>query len=173
VVIRDLRPGDFDDLRENYYACYDERAEGAPIGIVLFRERPSIEAETKWFEGLAGGFGAGDIVAVVAEEGGHAVGLCTVGHEGASRESEAGHVGMLGILIRRGFRGRGLGTALLEAALDRCRGRFEVVRLAVFADNEGAQRLYEKMGFQVIGTVPKAIKRGDRFIDERLMVRLA
>jgi putative acetyltransferase len=172
MIVRDMRPEDFPDLRANYYECYDERDAGLPIGIVLFRERPSEEAETAWFEGVRRSFDAGNLVSVVAESDGHVVGTCSVSRVGPNPDSEVGHVGGLGILVRRDHRGKGVGSALLEGALERCRGKFEVVQLAVFIDNEGAQRLYRRFGFQEIGVYPRAIKRGDRYIDERLMVRV-
>ncbi|HEY4201208.1 MAG TPA: GNAT family N-acetyltransferase [Devosiaceae bacterium] len=46
------------------------------------------------------------------------------------------------------YRARGIGRALLEATLDDAFARgFERVALEVFAGNERAVRLYEKVGF--------------------------
>lgn len=46
-------------------------------------------------------------------------------------------------------RGKGIGTALINAAIEACRasGR-RFVSLAVANKNEGAQRLYKKLGFE-------------------------
>ncbi|MCI4331602.1 MAG: GNAT family N-acetyltransferase [Thermoplasmata archaeon] len=172
MILRDIRPGDYDDLSENYYACYQERAEGVSIGVPLEHEPPPPEIEVAWFQGVLRAAAAGSLLAVVAEEDGHAIGLCTVERAGPSPNSETGHVGVLGILVRRGHRGRGVGRALMEATLERCRGTFEVVRLGVFSTNEGAHRLYLRLGFQDLGTIPKAVKRNGEYIDEKLMVRI-
>lgn len=169
MLVREVRLADYDDLRENYYSCYDERAEGYPIGITLFREKPSLPAEATWFAGLIRGVAEGRVIALVAELEGRAVGLCTVTRVGATPDSEMAHLGELGILVRRGARAQGAGTALMRAALERSRGKFEVIRLAVFTANEGAQKLYRRLGFRDVGVVPRAIKRGEQYFDERIM----
>lgn len=171
LSVRDLRWNDFDDLRETYYRLYDERAEGEAIGITLFSERPSLEDEAEWFSRLFRDVVSGRTIVSVAEVDGQAVGTCTIGPAGPSSLSEVAHVGVLGILVRRGHRGQGAGTALLTHALGRCPGRFELVRLSVFADNVRAQRLYARFGFAPVGRLPAAIRRGGHYFDEVVMVR--
>jgi ribosomal protein S18 acetylase RimI-like enzyme len=57
-------------------------------------------------------------------------------------------VGRLGMGLLADYRARGIGRALLEATLDDAFARgFERVALEVFAGNERAVRLYEKVGF--------------------------
>ena len=170
--VRDPRPEDYADLRDNYWICYDERDAGSPIGIVLFESRPSEEAEAAWFAHLLETVAAGSTIAVVAEVDGHAIGLCSVARAGPSPDSETGHVGVLGILVRRGYRSAGVGSVLLDEVLARCQGTFEVIRLSVFADNEGARRLYERFGFVTVGRFPRAIRRRGIYHDEVLMARV-
>jgi len=170
VELRPLRWEDFEALRAVYYELYEERANGEAIGIHLFQDRPSEVDEVSWFTGLFQRVLSGEVVVVIADLGGRAVGSCTVGPAGPLRRSEMGHVGVLGILVDRRYRGQGIGTSMLERCLAECRDKFEVVRLSVFADNEGARRLYERFGFTVCGRIPRAIKRGGRYIDEELMV---
>jgi RimJ/RimL family protein N-acetyltransferase len=167
---RDLRWSDFDPLVETYFDLYDERERGDPIGITLFAQRPSREDEVAWFSGLYRRVAAGEVVVVVADVGGMPVGSCTVSPDGALRSMESGHVGVLGILVRRQFRGQGVGEALLRRTLERCRGTFELVRLGVFGDNEGAKRLYRRVGFVPCGSYPSGIKRGSKYIDHELML---
>jgi ribosomal protein S18 acetylase RimI-like enzyme len=170
MPLRELRWGDFDSLTESYWELYDERARGEPIGINLFAERPSLEAEAAWFAGLYRRVLNGEEIAVVAEVDGRAVGLCQVrpafpGGPG----SDGGHVGELGILIDHRYRGRGLGRTMILRALELARARYEIVRLWVFSNNEGAKRLYRKLGFEVTGRLPSAVRRGTTYIDEELM----
>jgi RimJ/RimL family protein N-acetyltransferase len=169
MKVRDLRWSDFDALVEIYYHLYDERAAGEPIGIHLLAERPPLADEVSWFSGHYRKAIQHEIVARVAEEDGRAVGSCTIGRVGLGADSELGHVGELGILVDHRHRGQGAGTALLKDALAQARGMFEIVRLTVFADNARAIRLYESLGFQKYGTLPRAIRRGDRYIDEVFM----
>ena len=169
-VVRDLRWEDFDDLAATYFLLYDERAAGEPIGITLQAERPSLAEEMAWFTAVFRKTLDGTTVGAVAEVDGRTVGSCFVNRLGIGPTSEQSHVGELGLLVRRGFRGRGVGSALLREVLRRCRGRFEMVRLSVFATNEGAKRLYRSFGFQTVGVHPRAIKRGTSYIDEEWML---
>jgi ribosomal protein S18 acetylase RimI-like enzyme len=42
--------------------------------------------------------------------------------------------------------------------------------LAVAVGQDSAKQLYESLGFEVYGREPRAIKLGDRYVDEELMV---
>jgi len=170
LVIRPVRWGDFDDLRESYFHLYDERAAGEPIGITLFADRPTLADEVAWFEGHFRRALAGEEIFLVAELDGHAVGSCTIGGLGPGLGSEVSHVGELGILVHYDHRGKGVGTALLERSLHEARSKYEVLFLSVFSINEGAQRLYRRFGFSVCGHLPRHVKRGDRYFDEERMV---
>lgn len=165
-----MRWSDFDDLVETYFQLYEERERGEPIGITLFGERPSRADEVEWFARGYRRVLLGDEVWIVAEVEGRTVGSCVIGRAAPNALSEQAHIGVLGILVRREYRGRGVGTALLTHALEAAKEKFEVVRLDVFSVNEGARRLYERFGFVLSGHVPRAIKRGDRYYDEDQMV---
>jgi ribosomal protein S18 acetylase RimI-like enzyme len=170
MIVRSVRWSDFDDLRETYYHLYDERDRGEPIGITLFQDRPSLADEVEWFSRQYHRVLSGDAVMSVAEVDGRVVGNCVIDREGANATSEMGHIGVLGILVHAGFRGKGIGSALLRHALEACRGRFEVVRLAVFSANQNAQRLYRRFGFETVGHIPRAVRRGTTYFDEDEML---
>lgn len=56
------------------------------------------------------------------------------------------------LAVRRDRQGRGLGARLLSALIDEAVRRGEpMVGLEVRADNEGAQRLYGRFGFEQVG----------------------
>ena len=170
VSVRPVRAEDFDDLRETYYRLYDERDAGEPIGITLFGTRPSLEDEKAWLENALRRVDEGEVIFLVAEVGGHVVGSCTVGRLGPGAKSEQSHVGELGILVRQGMRGKGIGSALLRRALEEARSRFTVIYLSVFSINQGAQRLYQRFGFTHCGHLPRMVKRGGQYLDEERMV---
>jgi RimJ/RimL family protein N-acetyltransferase len=170
VVVRELHWDDFQPLVTTYFELYDERERSGEIGIHLFDERPRPEDEVAWFAGLYQQVLRDEVVVAVAEVDGRAVGSCTIAPAGSrGARSEVSHVGVLGILVNRRYRGRGVGTALMIRALEEARSKFERVRLAVFATNTGAKRLYERLGFRTTGRYPGEVKRGDRYIDEELM----
>lgn len=70
--------------------------------------------------------------------------------------------------FRRGGTGRMLVKALLEAV--RQLDGVSKVDLMVVTENESAIRLYESIGFVRYGREPRALKAGDRYWDEYLMV---
>jgi RimJ/RimL family protein N-acetyltransferase len=162
VKIRDLEWGDFPMTVENYLALYDEVLEVPDLGVSLFPVRPAMQDEADWFARLFKVAREGTGVAVVAEEGGQVIGLCTVRPLG---EQENQHVGSVGILVARGHRGRGVGRALMCAALDQSRAKFEQLHLSVFQTNAPARHLYESLGFREWGIFPNAIKRDGRYYD--------
>jgi ribosomal protein S18 acetylase RimI-like enzyme len=66
-------------------------------------------------------------------------------------------------------RGTGMGQALVQGLCDHAtQSGYELIQLGVFDDNLPAIRLYEKCGFLLYGTEPKAIKFQGRDYDERL-----
>ena len=84
------------------------------------------------------------------------------------------HVGHgVGTMVRTGEQGAGVGRALMEALLARAEAdaELEQLTLTVTAGNAAAERLYERMGFVRFGTLPRAIRVGDRYFDKHHMVR--
>jgi aminoglycoside 6'-N-acetyltransferase len=81
----------------------------------------------------------------------------------------------IGIAVAGAWRGRGVGTALLEAAEAWARGRgAERMRLSLDAANEGAFRLYERVGYEAWGrTMDKAIEPDPGTTDRADVIRNA
>jgi ribosomal protein S18 acetylase RimI-like enzyme len=72
------------------------------------------------------------------------------------------------------YRGRGIGSRLLEAALRNADEiGLERVDLEVFATNAGAIKLYERHGFVQEGMRRRVRKIDGRYDDNVLMCRLA
>jgi RimJ/RimL family protein N-acetyltransferase len=83
------------------------------------------------------------------------------------------HVGVLGIGVVADFRGRGVGSALMRAALAQAHEiGLTRVELTVRASNHVAVALYRKFGFAVEGTKRKAIKVDGVYEDLLLMALL-
>ncbi|HVE49536.1 MAG TPA: GNAT family N-acetyltransferase [Casimicrobiaceae bacterium] len=91
----------------------------------------------------------------VADDEGQIVGWCDVA---AKMGHVHAHVGVLGMGVRDGWRGRGIGTRLLRSVLDSARKRFEQIELSVYATNSVAHALYRKAGFVERGRWPKGRK---------------
>ncbi len=170
-TVRELRWSDLDALRESYYLLYDERETNPEIGITLFGTRPSMADEVAWFAQLYRAVLAGDAICVVGEVDGRAVGSCTIRRAAPTADSESAHMAELGIMVHRDHRSHGLGRALMARALREAEGHFETVFLRVFSTNVRARRLYEEFGFVRTGTIPREVRRGNRYFDAELMFK--
>jgi L-phenylalanine/L-methionine N-acetyltransferase len=81
------------------------------------------------------------------------------------------HTVTLGISVAKEWRNRGLGTTLMKQALDWCEKNplIKRVELEVFGDNDRAQHVYEKLGFEREGVRREAFLKGGRFRDSIMM----
>jgi RimJ/RimL family protein N-acetyltransferase len=79
------------------------------------------------------------------------------------------HHGTLGIGNMAEWRGRGVGTALIEALLEWAAGteHIEKVVLGVFATNLGARKLYRRLGFRTESRAKRFFKLGPgEYVDD-------
>jgi putative acetyltransferase len=113
-------------------------------------QAPPLEKSVAFYRSVL----ANDFPHFVALHGEKVLGWCDVspvfGHSRA-------HIGILGIALLPEARGRGLGAALLQAAIDKSWSRgLTRIELAVRADNPNAKALYERFGFEHEGLVRRA-----------------
>ena len=78
---------------------------------------------------------------------------------------------LVGMMVRPGARGRGLGRALLAECIARIRAvpEVEMVTLTVTSSNAAAVALYHGAGFERYGRLVHAIKLGSAYHDKDLM----
>lgn len=108
---------------------------------------------------------------LVAELEGRAVGSITLNHVQRPRLH---HMGVLGLMVGRPYWGVGIGSGLMQAALEIADNWLNLMRveLDVFTDNEPAIRLYEKFGFEVEGRRRRVAFGPGGWRDNLLMARL-
>ena len=167
MVIREPRRSDFDDLVKMYFSFFPEVNADPSFGLHLYRKRPNMKKQRKWFSGFMKDIKAGRVLACVAEVDSKVIGWCTVNT--LVPGSPVDHRASLGISVMKEFRGCGIGTSLLKATLKACRGKFEIIELDVFSNNKRAIRLYRRFGFTRYGHLPSATKRAGRYFDQDLM----
>ncbi len=106
-------------------------------------------------------------VLLVAEVGGKVVAQADVQPGRWPKES---HVGVVGIAILDGYRGVGLGRAMMERTLEWMRDRqFKKACLEVFSTNARAIALYRGLGFEVEGTRRRQYRVRGEWVDDVLM----
>ncbi|KPW52684.1 Acetyltransferase [Pseudomonas syringae pv. broussonetiae] len=110
-------------------------------------------------------------VKLVALSGGEVIGSLGLEQYSRSRQS---HVGAIGMGVASAWHGKGIGSKLLAAALDIADNWMNLhrVELTVFADNEAAQGLYRKYGFELEGRLCNYAVRDGVFVDALSMARL-
>lgn len=84
------------------------------------------------------------------------------------------HTGTIGMGVHDEWQGKGIGTALMNAAIDLTDNWLNLIRLQleVYTDNEPAIRLYERFGFEREGIMKQYAFRDGRYVDSYLMARL-
>lgn len=94
---------------------------------------------------------------VVLEEDGVVLGSAKMG---PNRPGRGDHVGTASFMVSAAARGRGVGRALGEYCVDwhRAQGFAAIQFNAVVETNTAAVRLWQDLGFEIIGTVPRAFR---------------
>jgi GNAT superfamily N-acetyltransferase len=79
---------------------------------------------------------------------------------GANRGGPGAHVATASFMVAAGSRGRGVGAALCRFVIDwaRTEGFAGIQFNAVAESNVAAVTVYRRLGFQIVGTVPRAFE---------------
>ncbi len=133
----------------------------------VWNETPTtLEARAAWLRDRQAGYAV-----LVAEEQGEVTGFASLGpfrpFEGYARTTE------LSIYIHKDHRGRGLGSILLAALVERARALgMHVIVAGIAGDNEGSIRLHRRHGFAEVGRMPEVGRKFGGWLDLVLMQRL-
>ena len=105
-----------------------------------------------------------------AFEGESLVGMVGFFQESGTKGQHKGYI--ISMYTTPEQRGRGIGKALVSEAIAQARmiPGLEQLLLAVVTTNTAARRLYRSLGFEVYGLEPRALKQGDQYWDEELMI---
>ena len=81
------------------------------------------------------------------------------------------HRGVIwGMYTRPECRGQGIASTLIQTIINHAKSRVTQLHLTCVTSNLGAVAFYQKQGFKIYGTEPRALKIGDTFFDEHLMI---
>ncbi len=162
VILRAPEWSDLDDMLEFINSLVEEGAE-ITVDTIMTRE-----AEVDWLARYLSRVEKDEVVGVVAEADGRFVGQVQV----SPKSGRSRHVGVLGTALRDGYRDVGIGTELMrEAENQALRLGLELLTLEVYATNDRARHVYEKVGYREVGCVPGAALREGEYIDSVIMVK--
>jgi ribosomal protein S18 acetylase RimI-like enzyme len=171
LIVRALGIDDLDDFVDHLGAHF---AENGRDGTPVFTPTPNSEPfdadarRARLSDELCADVGSEDWTRVWAAF----VDDALIGHVDlqARHEPSTSHRALLGLGVLAPFRGRGMGAALLEAALMWARAQpLAWIDLYVFASNTGAQRLYTRFGFRELARVPDLFRVDGQSIDDIAM----
>ncbi|MBM3127826.1 MAG: GNAT family N-acetyltransferase [Chloroflexi bacterium] len=160
LTIRRAEPGDYEAIHK-IFTC------PKVIWGTLQIPYPSLEQWRKKIAEPPEGFYS--LVACVDSDVVGQIGLHTFPNRPRRR-----HVGEIGMMVRDDWQGKGIGTALMQAAIDLADKWLNLFRLelGVYSDNEPAIKLYKKFGFQVEGTQIGHAFRDGQYVDTLMMARV-
>jgi putative acetyltransferase len=160
ITVRHAEPDDYEGLHRIF---------SGPKAIAGTMQLPLPSAEA-WRKRLAEPpEGLYSLVACVEGEVVGSIGLHT-----SPTRPRMRHVGSIGMAVRDDWQGKGVGTALMRAALDLADNWLGLTRveLTVYSDNAAGIALYEKFGFEVEGTHRRLVFRNGEYVDAYSMARL-
>lgn len=125
----------------------------------------SVEAERDYLTSLQGSTTAGMFVAKRGEE------IVGIGSYSGMTGQRMGHRGELAVSVKRSAWGMGIGGKLVERVIDFAKNtaQADILSLEVRSDNARAIHLYQKFGFEKIGTFPGFFKIDGAYVDFDLM----
>jgi len=162
VEIRDATEDDLPAIRDLYNALIETTT-------VAWRDDPSTLEEQA--RGLAARTAAG-YPTLVADEAGEVVGYTCCTTFRSDRFPGYRHTAELTVHVRGDRHGGGIGSALIEALVERARAvDLHVLVAAVDADNDASIRFHENLGFTEVARMPEVGRKFDRWLTLVLLQR--
>lgn len=84
------------------------------------------------------------------------------------------HIGAFGLMIARDWRGKGLGSFLMDKTLEEAKKymtELKIIRLGVFKNNPVAENMYKKKGFVQYGNLPNGLLHRGEYVDHVYMYK--
>jgi ribosomal protein S18 acetylase RimI-like enzyme len=156
-----LGPRDWRDLR----AIRLEALRSEPAAYSSSYEETLARPDEHWRQRLAND----QSVHLLARAENRPIGM--VGGYLGSDEGDDSVAVVFGMYVASEHRGRGIGGLLLTSLIDRLSAfpQITTIRLGVTETQDPARRLYESVGFQVVGKTEEGIVVDDRWYDELIM----
>ena len=162
VILRTPRMEDLDDLLELINSLVEEKAD------ILLTKKFTREQEADWLSNVLSQLEKDEIFFVVAEADKKVVASADI----QILSEDENQIGLLGIVVSKGYRNLGIGTEIMKTMAEQASlFGLKFLKVNVFATNNQAIHLYEKVGFVSVDRILKKYFRKDKLIDEIIMVK--
>lgn len=164
MIIREAKIEDAEALLKHARKVYGE---GRNLLTAPEEFKVTLEQEVQW---LQDNKDKGHLT-LVAEQDSKVVGMLNATRGSRKRVK---HICMFGISIQEEYSNNGTGSKMIQRLIDWAKADKEIekVCLEVFADNERAIHVYEKLGFVVEGRKEKHVKFEDGTYSDELIMGL-
>jgi ribosomal protein S18 acetylase RimI-like enzyme len=150
AVLRTPKWEDLDDLLDLINSLVEEKAD------IIRGEKVTRKEEIDFLASVLKRVETKEEFFLIAEVGAKVVTSSEIGQGTGSYDS---HVGMIGIVVKDGFRDVGLGTMMMKTLVERGRSMgLKVLTLCAFSTKKRAIHVYEKVGFARTGYIPKVLQ---------------
>jgi RimJ/RimL family protein N-acetyltransferase len=165
-VIRPAVPDDAVGMLELMRSVADEAHNG-----ILYSRGDSLRTLEEQRKLIEQRMASGNSMMLLAEAEGQIIGYisCIGGIINATK-----HTVGLAIMVNKEWRGKGIGTALMERIIEWAHGNpiIHRVELEVFTINPRAAHIYEKLGFQLEGIKRQVYFKDGQFVDAKVMAMI-
>lgn len=165
ILVREPRKKDLNEIWKFISAqIKDETADG--LGMT---KAPSLKEEKDWLENKLKDIKKKKTIYLLLERNGRVVGSSDIERKTGRQE----HTANFGIVIDREYRGQGLGTKLMSIVLKLAKERMKglkIIYLDCISYNRGAQKLYKKVGFKRVATIPSACMNKGKLYNKIVMI---
>lgn len=160
IIIRPPKISDLESSLSMINSLVEERA------MIVVQKKLTIKEEEKYLRGIINDKNSFCLFLII---NGEVMGNAEI----TKLEGVKGHIGNMGISIKKEARGLGLGETLFREVMNRGVKKFKLrlVTLDVFARNKIAQKLYKKVGFKKVGTIKGGIGYYGDYEDNTQMVK--
>ncbi|WP_073997940.1 GNAT family N-acetyltransferase [Anaerococcus urinomassiliensis] len=94
-----------------------------------------------------------------------------IGNISTNKSERMKHKGMLGIIVKKKYRNKGVGSLLMKSLINFAKDiNLEIIELKVINCNKRAINLYDKFGFKKTGVLPADMKIDGMYYDTDYMI---
>ncbi|HKQ79923.1 MAG TPA: GNAT family N-acetyltransferase [Blastocatellia bacterium] len=162
LLIREVRPTDAEAIVGIFNPIIEARA------YTVFDTVFTVEAEREYITNFPG---RGIFHVAVRQDDQKVVGFQSM-EPFATYTRAFDHVGIIGTYVDLSLRRQGIAANLFAATFDVARRKgYEKIFTLVRSDNPAALAVYQRQGFQIVGTARKQAKLDGKYIDEIIIER--